>query len=82
MPMSDGLRQKVRAFIDARFAGARAKSDDDSLLDTGVIDSLGILALASWIGETWDIELSDDDLTPDNFDSVTSMVRFLESKAH
>ena len=79
--MSDDLHRKVRTFIDGRFAGARARSDEESLLDTGVIDSLGVLALASWVGETCNIELTDDDLTPANFDSVTSIVRFIESKA-
>jgi acyl carrier protein len=78
--MSDH-HQKVRAFINGRFAGARAMGDEESLLDAGVIDSLGVLALATWIGQTWNIELADDDLTPDNFDSVASIVRFLESTA-
>jgi len=79
--MSDDLHQKVRAFVDGRFAGARARSDEDSLLDSGVIDSLGILDLAGWLGETWGLELDDDDLTAANFDSVAAIVRFLESKS-
>lgn len=79
--MSDDLHRKVRAFINGRFAGARARSDEESLLEAGVIDSLGVLALATWVGETCEIQLADDDLTPDNFDSVASIVRFLESKA-
>lgn len=79
--MSDDLHHKVRAFIDGRFAGARTRSDEDSLLDSGVIDSLGILDLAGWLDETCGVELGDDDLTATNFDSVAAIVRFLESKS-
>ncbi|HUF91897.1 MAG TPA: acyl carrier protein [Candidatus Limnocylindria bacterium] len=79
--MSDDLHRKVRTFIDARFAGARGKGDEESLLESGVIDSLGVLELAGWVGDTCNVELTDDDLHPDNFDSVSSLVRFLASKA-
>jgi acyl carrier protein len=64
-----------------RFPEARAKhlADNDSLLETGVVDSLGILDVVSYIEGQLSIQLSDDDLTPENFDSVAAIAHFVDS---
>lgn len=80
--MSDELREQVRAYVTKRFPAVRERGlgDEDSLLDSGAIDSLGILDLATFISGDLGIELGDDDLTPENFDTISSLVSFLAQK--
>lgn len=73
---------QIREFVRSRFPLARNLEfdDEDSLLDAGVIDSLGILDLVGFLEETFGIQASDEDLNPENFDSIATLVRFVESK--
>jgi len=81
--MSDeAMRARVRAFIMERFptVAARRMTDDDSLLDSGVIDSLGVLDLATFIERELGVQLADDELTAENFESIAALSRFLATK--
>jgi acyl carrier protein len=80
--MSDEIRATLLGYIVSRFPAARARklTDDAPLLDSGVIDSLGILALAEFITRELGIALDDDDLTPENFESVAALATFLSRK--
>lgn len=73
---------KLRAFIANRFplVAARKIGDDDSLLESGVVDSLGILELVTYLDTEFGIQLADDELSPENFGSVNRISRFLVSK--
>ncbi len=44
--------------------------DRDSLTQNGIIDSIGLLELIDYICETYSIEIPEDMLTPENFDSL------------
>ena len=79
---TDGTASIVRGFIDEHFPAARKQSlgDDDSLLDSGIVDSLGILEIVSFLSETFAIEVSDEDLVPENFQSVATLVDFIERR--
>jgi acyl carrier protein len=81
MTNEQDTRMTIRTFVLERFPEARVKSlaDDDSLLDSGVVDSLGILEFATFIEEQFCMQLQDDDLTPEHFDSVASIANFVES---
>ena len=80
--MSDDLRTTLRAYIINRFPAARARrpADSDPLLDSGLIDSLGILALAEFITAELGIELDDGDLVPEHFESISALATFLQTK--
>ena len=80
---SETRATRIRAFVLERFPLARQTGLDDahSLLDSGVIDSLGILELVDFLTAEFDIPIDDDDLTPENFDSIRSLVAFVESKS-
>jgi acyl carrier protein len=75
------VRAHIRSFVVSHFPLARTRElgDDDSLLDTGIIDSLGILELVRYLEETFAIELTDDDLIPENFDSIAALAHFVVS---
>ncbi len=55
-------------------------SDDDSFMENGIIDSTGILELVSFIEGKFDFKVDDEDLVPDNFDSVNNLVSYIEKK--
>jgi acyl carrier protein len=78
----ENVRSRLRDFIEGRFPQVRERrlADDDSLLQTGAIDSLGILDLARFVENELAVPLADDDLAPENFDSISSLARFLEMK--
>lgn len=51
-----------------------------SLIEAGIIDSTGVLELVAWLEETYGIRVADDELLPENLDSIDSIVRFGERK--
>ncbi len=59
--------------------GARLEKDT-SFLNEGIIDSTGILELIMFLEEQFDIKIEDQDLTPDNLDSLNSISAFIQSK--
>jgi acyl carrier protein len=56
-------------------------SNDTSLLETGVLDSLSLLKLVLFVQERFGIAVDDVDLVPEHFDSVNAMCRYLRSRA-
>jgi len=71
---------RIRKFVLQKFplARRRAVTDDDNLLETGVVDSLGVLELATFMQQEFLISVDDEDFTPENFQNITSMARFVE----
>ncbi len=53
---------------------------DDSILELGLIDSLKMLELVNFITEKYGIEVDEDELMPENFESINAIVAFIESK--
>lgn len=53
---------------------------DASLLENGIIDSTGILELISFLEETYGIIIEDDEMIPENLDSIDNINKFLISK--
>lgn len=81
--MSTELREKVRGFIlESYMAGLDPSSlkDDQSLERTHIVDSARVLELILYIEETFGFEVTNDDATPDNFDSVDAIVKYIAGK--
>jgi len=55
-------------------------SDDDSFLGLGIIDSTGVLELVAFLESQYQIRIGDEELVPENLDSINNLVRFLETK--
>jgi acyl carrier protein len=53
---------------------------DDSLLEAGVIDSTGVLELIGFVEATYGIAVPDEDLLPENFDSIANVLGYLERR--
>ena len=74
---------RIRGYIIHNFLFDDASSmlpDDASLLRQGIIDSTGVLDLLMFVEDTFGLTVADEDVTPDNFDSVDCLARYIESK--
>ena len=79
------INPRIRQFVLKHFPLARKQSsieDDSSLLETGIIDSLGVLDLVSFIEKEFKITISEEDLLADNFESIARMTAFVQSKGN
>jgi len=77
------LRAQLRRFIDDTFLmGTRAEplADDASFLEHHVLDSTGFLELITFLEETYAIKVDDQEMVPENLDSVDSLVAFMVRK--
>jgi acyl carrier protein len=53
---------------------------DDSFMQKGIIDSTGILEIVNFIEDEYEISVDDDELVPENLDSINNLARFIERK--
>lgn len=77
------VRAQLREFVVENFMmgqDASELSDSGSLLELGIIDSTGVLELVGFLEETFAIAVEDDDLTPDNLDSIDNLVNYIQKK--
>ncbi len=77
------IQHVVRDFILENYLFSDNPSDlrnDVSLLDEGILDSTGILEVVMFLEEQFSTVISDDEMTPENLDSVDGMVSFLKKK--
>lgn len=72
----------IRKFVvDNYLFGEEGKlNDEDSFMETGIIDSTGILELVRFLESTYGIKVTDEELIPDNLDSVKKIVSFIHAK--
>jgi len=55
-------------------------SDDDSLVENGVIDSVAIVQLLSFIEDNFAISIEDEELIPENFETINAMYSLIQQK--
>jgi len=74
------VRKKVRKFISENFflADGNSLGDEDSLLEKGIIDSTGVLELVAFIEENYQIVVEDEEMIPENLDSIKNIVSFIQ----
>ena len=72
----------LREFVRENFLFGQETpvSDDDSFLELGIIDSTGVLELVAFLAQQYQIRIADEELVPENLDSINRLLRFLEAK--
>jgi acyl carrier protein len=80
--MAVEMIQTIRQFIVENFLFEEDNGfvEKTSFLEEGIIDSTGILELVTFIEETYHIDVEDEELIPDNLDSLSKVVRFIQRK--
>jgi acyl carrier protein len=79
--MSD-LKHEIRQFVvdNFLFGQANGLTDDASFLEHGILDSTGVLELVAHLEKTYAIKFQDDDIVPENLDSINAIAGFLERR--
>ena len=77
------INASVRQFILSQFPSARRRAllDTEPLLQSGIIDSLGVLDVVTFIEAEFKIIVDDDDLIPEHFQSIEQITTFIEKKS-
>lgn len=78
------VKAALREFVAGNFLlgkDTRGLGDRDSFLDSGLVDSTGILEFVGFLEETWGISVADEELLPENFDSLENLAAFVMRKA-
>lgn len=76
-----GEQQRIKDFILSNFLftnDASAISNDASLIGQGAIDSTGILEVTVFLETEFQIKISDEEMTPANFDSIDAIAAFVD----
>ncbi len=76
------IRDEIRKFIVEKFlfnCGDQL-NDEDSLLETNTVDSVGILEIVSFIENRFNLKIEDEELTAENLDSINKIASFIERK--
>jgi acyl carrier protein len=75
-------KDQIRAHIveNCLFGLDGALADDSSFLDQGILDSTGVLELVAHLESTYGIKVADDELLPDNLDSINAICAFIDRK--
>jgi len=80
--LQDEIAVRVNRFVLDQFPLARRRRMDANslLVDEGIIDSMGVLELVTFIETEFHVILTDEDVVADNFQSVGSIVKFIRRK--
>ena len=82
MPTTE-VRAQVRQFVVDSFLfgqNGHTLNDDDSFLDLGIVDSTGVLELVGFLETQFQVSVANDELIPDNLDSVSKVAAFVSAK--
>jgi acyl carrier protein len=75
-------KNKIRYFIIENFLFGKADGlkDETSFLEEGLIDSTGVLELVTFLEEEFNVKVEDDELIPENLDSINNVANYLQKK--
>lgn len=81
MAMSD-IKQETRNYIVENFLFGQDEGlrDGTSFLEQGFMDSTGVLELVAHLESTYGIKVEDDELTPENLDSIELIAAYVQRK--
>ena len=78
----ESMEQRVREFISTTFPVDAGEELDtqQNLLDAGVVDSIGVLTIVTWIEETFEVTVEDEDVLPENLGSIAGIIAYVTRK--
>ena len=76
------IKLEVRNFVvdNFLFGNANGLEDDTSFLEAGILDSTGVLEVVAFLEQQFGVRVDDDELTPENLDSISSIGAFVSRK--
>jgi acyl carrier protein len=79
----ESIQKQVREYVVENFVVDEEETDladDDSFLESGLIDSTGMLEVIAFLEETFSISVDDDEMVPENLDSIERITTLVASK--
>ncbi|QXE89462.1 acyl carrier protein [Geomonas subterranea] len=73
----------IRSFIETEMAGPGHKaslSPSDSLIDKGIVDSLGVQRLIAYLEKEFGVEIADTEIVPEHFETISAVADFINFK--
>jgi acyl carrier protein len=76
------IEDRLRSFIveELRWDGRERLTDDYPLIQRGIVDSMGILSLVSFIESEFGVQIQDEELVPQHFGTISGMASLIASK--
>ncbi|RLJ20229.1 acyl carrier protein [bacterium endosymbiont of Escarpia laminata] len=77
------VREEIRSYVldNYLFTDDQSKlEDDNSFLETGILDSNGVMEIIFFLEDEYGVSISQEEMIPENLDSVSRIVKFVESK--
>ena len=76
------LENDIKSFIFSTFPSAKKHGigAEDSLLESGIVDSLAVIEIVNFLVDNYEITIDEDDLTPENFNSIRAITELLVKK--
>lgn len=75
------MKNKIRNYIiESTFDDVEKITDETLIFEEGVLDSMGLLFLIEFLKEEFNITTNDDELVPENFESINNIMVFMENK--
>ncbi len=65
------VSEQIRSFVQKRFH--KEVSATDSLLDSGLVDSVGVFEMVAFVEERFGVKISDDDIVPEHFETIETL---------
>jgi acyl carrier protein len=78
----ENVKEQIREFVQeaAQRKGVSEVTDDQSLVESGVIDSLGIFRLVAFLEESFRVRIGDEEIVGENFETIAGIERFVLKK--
>ena len=76
------IAERIKKFLVQQFPATKNVGNEDPLLKNGLIDSLGILEVVTFLESEFGIVVVDEELLPENFESIRSLSKFVLQKTN
>jgi acyl carrier protein len=82
MTESESNKARIREFVmeEAQGKGITSVGDQDSLTETGIVDSLGIFRLVSFLEDNFGVRIGDEEIVNENFQTISDIEQFVAAK--
>ena len=77
------IEERVKNFISENILfsdNGYPYDENDSFLEKGVVDSMNVMEIVAFVEDTFGVNISDSDIVPSNFDSISNITKFIEIK--
>ncbi|GGG39963.1 acyl carrier protein [Bizionia arctica] len=81
MKNTNDVKAEIKKYIlEASLSDIKDVEDDALIFENGLLDSMGLLFLIEFLGESFEVEVTDEELNPKNFESINNIVSFVSNK--